>query len=191
MDQTGLEYKKHYQATAYDSPHTFSRRVMMLMWEFAWAALCAWTPKPFNAWRLLVLRAFGCKMSGRPFVHGRARIKIPWNLILADRACLGERAEAYSLGVIEIGARATVAQEAYLCAGTHDFSDPALPLVTMKVTIGEDSFIGARAFVLPGVTVGPGSVVGAASVVSRDTPPWMICAGNPCKPLKPRVVGEG
>ena len=44
-------------------------------------------------------------------VHQRARIAIPWNLTLHDRACLGDRANAYSLGPIEIGARATVAQE--------------------------------------------------------------------------------
>ena len=56
------------------------------------------------------------------------------------------------LGEIEIGARATVAQEVYLSGGTHDFSQSGMPLVTAKITIGEDAFVGARAFVLPGVS---------------------------------------
>src|SRR5207248_567279 len=83
------------------------------------------------------LDVFGATIEGQPFVHQRARIAIPWHLTLRDRACLGDRANAYSLGEIEIGARATVAQEAYLSTGTHDFSHPALQLVTAKITIGD------------------------------------------------------
>jgi putative colanic acid biosynthesis acetyltransferase WcaF len=109
----------------------------------------------------------------------RARIAIPWNLTLHDRACLGDRANAYTLGEIEIGARATVAQEVYLSTGTHDFARPEIPLVTAKITIGDDAFLGARAFVMPGVTIGEGSVVGAGSVVKRDVPSHTLVAGVP------------
>ena len=51
---------------------------------------------------------------------------------------------------------ATVAQEAYLCTGTHDFKDPSLQLITKPITIGKNSFIGARAMILPGVRIGGG-----------------------------------
>lgn len=158
----------------------------MLTWDFCWAAFCRWTPKPLNTWRLLWLRVFGCKIFGRPFVHQRAIISKPWNLILHNKACLGDGAVAYTLDIIEIKEWATIAQEAYLCTGTHDFTVQNIPLVTAKITIEEDAFIGARAFVMPGVTIGAKAVVGAASVVTRDMPAGMICAGNPCKPIKPR-----
>ncbi len=180
----------HHQESAFASPWTRREQVRMLLWETCWTLLCRWTPKPLNPWRLFWLRCFGCQMTGAPFVHQHAKVQLPWNLILHDRACLGDGAVAYSLGVIEIGARATVAQEAYLCTGTHDFSDIHIPLVTAKVTIGEDAFVGARAFLLPGVTIGPGAVIGAASLVSKDMPPWTICIGHPCKPLKPRIVAD-
>lgn len=139
-----------------------------------------------NEWRLFWLRVFDAKIDGKPFVHQRARIAVPWNLTLRDRACLGDRANAYTLAEIEIGARATVAQEAYLDTGSHDFDQAGLPLVAAKITIGEDAFIGARAFVLPGVTIGARSVVGACSVVTHDVPPDVIAAGNPCKVLRTR-----
>jgi putative colanic acid biosynthesis acetyltransferase WcaF len=119
-------------------------------------------------------------------VHQRARIAIPWNLTLHDRACLGDRANAYSLGEIEIGARATIAQEAYLSAGSHDFEQTGMPLVTAKITVGDDAFIGARAFVLSGVTIGARSIIGACSVVTKDVPENVVAAGNPCRVLKPR-----
>jgi putative colanic acid biosynthesis acetyltransferase WcaF len=170
----------------YGSPWGRGDRAMRLVWEFAWAVLCQWTPKPLNPWRLFWLRLFGAKINGTPFVHQRARIAIPSNLILHDRACLGDRTNAYSLGEIEIGPGATVAQEVYLSTGTHDFSTSELPLVTGKITIGADAFIGARAFVMPGVRVGARAVIGACSVVTRDVPADVFAAGNPCKVLRPR-----
>jgi putative colanic acid biosynthesis acetyltransferase WcaF len=119
-------------------------------------------------------------------VHQRARIQIPWNVTLHDRATLGDRTNLYSLGEIEICARAIVAQEAYLCAGTHDFSVPNLPLQVAKITVCEDAFIGARAFILPGVTIGSRAVVGACSVVTKDVEPSAIVAGNPAVEIKKR-----
>lgn len=160
----------------------------MLLWEYCWALLCAWTPKPANPWRLFWLRVFDAKIHGTPFVHQRARIAIPWNLTLHDRGCLGDRANAYSLGPIEIGARATVAQEVYLSTGSHDFSTSRMPLVVGKITIGEDVFIGARAFVMPGINIGARSVIGACSVVTKDIPADSIAAGNPCRVVRRREV---
>ena len=174
------------QSSTYESPRPGSHRLLRVLWEFCWFLFCAWTPKPLNEWRLFWLRVFDAKIDGKPFVHQRARIAIPWNLILHDHACLGDRANAYSLGEIEIGARATVAQEAYLSTGTHDFARTDLPLVTAKIIIGEDAFVGARAFVMPGITIGPRSVIGACSVVTRDVPADVIAAGNPCQVLRPR-----
>ena len=174
------------QASPFASPWRDSDRLRMLLWEICWNLFCVWTPKPANPWRLFWLGIFDAKIDGIPFVHQRARIAIPWNLTLHDRACLGDRANVYSLGEIEIGARATVAQEVYLSSGTHDFSQAGLPLVTAKITIGEDAFIGARAFLMPGITIGARSVIGACSVVTQDMPADTIAAGNPCKVLRAR-----
>jgi putative colanic acid biosynthesis acetyltransferase WcaF len=174
------------QSSAYDSPWSESHRLMRALWEFCWFIFCVWTPKPLNAWRLFWLRVFDAKIDGTPFVHQRARIAVPWNLTMHDRACLGDRANAYSLGPIEIGERATIAQEAYLSTGSHDFDAPNMPLATAKITIGDDAFVGARAFVLPGVTIGPRAIIGACSVVTSDVPENVIAAGNPCKVLRPR-----
>jgi putative colanic acid biosynthesis acetyltransferase WcaF len=174
------------QTSAYDSPWPASERLLRVLWEFCWFVFCVWTPKPLNPWRLFWLRVFDAKIDGTPFVHQRARIAVPWKLTLHDRACLGDRANVYNLGEVEIGARATVAQEAYLDTASHDFGRPEMPLTAAKITIGEDAFIGARAFVLPGVTIGARSVIGACSVVTNDVPPDVIAAGNPCRVIRPR-----
>lgn len=179
----------HKQANPYASPWSLRHRLKLVLWEFVWAIFCSWTPKPANCWRLFWLKLFGAKIYGTPFVHQRARIQVPWHLILHHQACLGDRANAYSLGMIEIHEHATVAQEVYLCTGTHAFDQPAMNLVTTPISIGAHAFIGARAFIMPGVSVGRGAVVGACSVVTRNVPPHSIVAGTPACEISKRYSG--
>jgi len=107
---------------------------------------------------------------------------------MMHRACLGERANAYSLGKIKILEGATIAQEAYLCSGTHDFNDPSLQLITKPITVGKNTFIGARAMILPGVCIGDHAIVGAMSVVSKDVADHQVVAGNPAKKIGERAI---
>jgi putative colanic acid biosynthesis acetyltransferase WcaF len=179
--------KLHQQNSIYESPWTFGEKIKMFLWEYGWMLFCSWTPKPLNGWRLFWLRVFGAKLSGKPFVHQRARIQIPWNLTMHDRACIGDRANIYTLGPVELGPECTVAQECYLCTGTHDF-EKTMFLVTAKINIGARAFLGARTFVMPGVTIGEDCIIGACSVVTKDTPAGMICCGNPCRVVRKRYL---
>jgi putative colanic acid biosynthesis acetyltransferase WcaF len=169
-----------------DSPWSVQTRLRILCWEWAWGLLCQWTPKPANRWRLWVLRWFGARIFGRPFVHQRARIQIPWNLTLHPDCAIGDRANLYSLARIEVGEGATIAQEAYLCSGTHAFDDPAMPLRIGDICIGAFAFVGARAFILPGIEIGPRAIVGAGSVVVHDVPEGDRVAGNPARSIARR-----
>lgn len=55
-----------------------------------------------------------------------------------------------------------------------------------QVEIGSDVWIGENALLLSGVKIGHGVVIGAGSVVTKDLPPYSICAGVPCRPIKYR-----
>lgn len=161
------------------SPWSFQTRVGLFIWELVWSIFCVWTPKPCNPWRLIILRLFGAKIQGNPFVHQRARIQIPWNLEIEASVSVGDRTHLYSLDLIRLGRGCIVAQEAYLCTGTHDLSLETRPLMTAPIFVGAEAFIGARAFILPGITLGEGSVVGACSVVTRNVPARACVFGNP------------
>ncbi len=169
------------------SPWSLQERVAILMWRMFWPLLAGWTPRPFNRWRLSVLRLFGARIGSRVFVHGRARIQKPWNIELADGSCLGDRANLYSLDKITVGEDSIVAQEAYLCTGTHSREEPGWPLQTAPIRVGCRVFVGARAFVLPGVSLGDRSTIGAASVVTRDVLADATVVGNPAR----EVTREG
>lgn len=58
-------------------------------------------------------------------------------------------------------------------------------MYTDPVTIGDRCWIGANVTICPGVTIGENSVIGAGSVVTKDIPPNVIAAGNPCRVLRP------
>lgn len=175
------------QAGRTASPWSRAVRLKALLWAAVWTFLFRPSPnRGGERWRLWLLRLFGARISGRPFVACTALVRMPWNLSLEHESCLGDRAEVYNLAPVHLGRRSTVAQQVYLCCGTHDLSRPDAPLVTGEIVVGEEAFIGVRALVLPGIHIGDGAVVGAGAVVTRDMPEWTVCAGNPCRPLKPR-----
>ena len=53
------------------------------------------------------------------------------------------------------------------------------------VDIGSDVWLGGSVVILGGVTIGAGTVVAAGSVVTRDLPPNVVAAGNPCRVVRP------
>lgn len=115
-----------------------------------------------------------------------SRIWAPWNLDCADQVTAGDAAEIYNPAPMHFGSHAIVSQGAYLCGATHDYDDPAFPLLTYETSFGAYSWICARAIVSPGVTVGDGAVLGLASVATHDLEPWGIYAGVPARRIKDR-----
>lgn len=139
------------------------------------------SPRPCFGFRRWWLRLFGAKVGKEVHIYPSAHIYFPWNLTIGDWSSIGEWALVYNLGPVRIGERTTISQRVHVCAGTHDYRDPAMPLLKPPVAIGGEAWICADAFVGPGVSVGEGAVVGARTVVIRDVEPWTVVAGNPAK----------
>lgn len=168
------------------SPHGLRNKAARALWGVAAPLLFRPTPKPLHGWRRAVLRLFGARIAPSAVIHPSVRIWAPWNLVMADHACLSPHVECYAVDRISIGARATVSQFAFLCTATHDADRPDMPLVTAPIVVEADAWVAADAFVGPGVRVGEGAVVGARSCVFRDVPAWTIVAGAPARFLRRR-----
>jgi putative colanic acid biosynthesis acetyltransferase WcaF len=185
--QTGIPARARAEQRLVSSAST-STKIKRLLWSMVESTLFRGSFHTMNGWRCFLLRMFGAKVGRRCIIRRTVRVYYPWLLEIGDMAVIGDVANLYNLGKITIGTGAMISQEAYLCAGTHDYTDPALPLVTMPVTIGKEAWICARAFVSPGITVGEGAIVAACGVAVKNVDPWTIVGGNPAKFIKKREM---
>ncbi len=160
------------------------------LWGLVWLFLFRPSPVFLHAWRRQLLRWFGARIGRGAHPYPRCRIWAPWNLTMGDHSGLANDVDCYDVAPIVLGAYSTVSQYAHLCAATHDYTDPGFRLVPKPITIGARAWIAAGAFVGPGVTAGEGAVVGARAVMIKDVPAWTVVAGNPCRPIGPRVIKE-
>jgi putative colanic acid biosynthesis acetyltransferase WcaF len=139
-----------------------------------------------SASKAAVLRFFGARVGRGVVVKPRVRILFPWKLVVGDHVWIGEEAWILNFEPVSLGDHACLSQRAFLCAGNHDFRDPAMAYRNAPIVIGPGAWIGAQSFVAPGVTVGAEAVVTAGSVVAASLPPAQVCGGNPCRPLRAR-----
>ena len=134
------------------------------------------------------LNLFGAAIDPRCLIRPGVRIAHPWLLRLGPYSTLGDRVELYNLGQVSVGEHTVISQDVTLCAGTHDYTDPTLPLLKPEIKIGHGVWVCAEAYIGPGVTIGDNAVVGARAVVTHDVPAGMVVAGNPAKVIKPREM---
>jgi putative colanic acid biosynthesis acetyltransferase WcaF len=161
-------------------------RLRRLVWNICWVTLYRMSPRPLHTWRSFLLRGFGATMGPNCHFYPGSKVWAPWNLICADQVTAGDGAEIYNPAPITLGSHAILSQDAYVCAATHDYDDPAFPLIAYAMNIGAYAWVCARASVAPGVTVGDGAVLGLGSVATRNLEPWTVYAGTPAVKVKDR-----
>lgn len=110
------------------------------------------------------------------------------NITLGDDVYFNFDCVILDVAPVRIGSRVLFGPGAHIYAATHPMSahERRKGLESGRpVTIGDDVWIGGGAIVCPGVTIGDRAVVGAGSVVTRDIPPDVFAAGNPCRVVRP------
>ncbi len=165
---------------------SFGNRLRRLIWNICWALLYRISPRPFHGWRAFVLRCFGAKLGPNCHFYPNSKIWAPWNLVCADHVAAGDGVEIYNPATIRLGSHVILSQQAYLCGATHDYNDPAFPLIAHPMHLGAYAWVCARASVAPGVNLGEGAVLGLGSVATKDLEPWSVNVGVPAVKIKER-----
>lgn len=174
--------------------HTFSlqNKLARITWNIIYILLFyPFASRIFKRWRIFILRCFNAKISWSAHVYSSAKIWAPWNLEMGDYSTLGPKVDCYNQGEIYIEDNVIVSQKTYLCASSHDITDPKFNLIQKPINIKSNVWIAADSFIGPGVTIGEGAVVGARSSVFKNIEPWTIVGGNPATFLKKRVIKNG
>lgn len=175
----------------YRNGHALWMRMGRILWQFVWIVFCRWTPQGFQVfykWRAFWLRLFGARIGKGVHIYPSAKVWQPWTLEMGDYSCLAGGVNCYTADEIVIGENVVVSQDSFLCAASHDISSPVFELVTKPIELSKDSWVGARAIIMPGVKLGEGAVVAAGAVVTKDVEPWTVVGGNPALIIKKRVL---
>lgn len=175
---------------SFKNPHSLKNRIGRLAWTFFWAIFFRPTPWFMGAYRTWLLKLWGADIKHARF-HPSARVWAPWMLKTGSHCYIDANVYLYNPYGLELGDRVIISFESVICTPTHDFRDPSYPLIGRKITIRDDVWIAARAFIMPGVTINQGAIVGACAVVSKDVPAWTVVAGNPAVPVRERKISAG
>jgi putative colanic acid biosynthesis acetyltransferase WcaF len=145
-------------------------------------------PLKLSGLKCFVLRLFGAKVGRRVEIKPQVKITFPWKLTLGHHVWLGEECWLLNLGPLTIGDNVCISQRAFVCTGNHNYKSPRFDLIIAPIRIEDGAWIGAGAFVGPGVTVGSHAVLMAGSVATVDLKPFGIHRGNPAVLVKERVI---
>ena len=106
--------------------------------------------------------------------------------------------DGHDYSLINIKKDVTISREVMFL--THDYSigramkicgieieegEKETPHFAKEIVVGEGTFIGARASILPGSNIGKGCIIGACTVIKGEIPDYSIVIGNPSK-----IVGD-
>ena len=134
-----------------------------------------------------ILKKSGKKIS----IYNGVHLGTGKNISIGDNSIIGYDCILLQSAEIIIGKDVLIGPRTIITTGNHRYSMNSKIIdqksKNEKVVIEDDVWIGAGVLILPGVKISRGSVIGAGSVVTKDTKPYTINVGNPCKEIKKRV----
>lgn len=108
---------------------------------------------------------------------------------IGDRCLIGKGSGIVGHLEIVIGNDVWTGHNVYITDQNHDYRDVTKPMSQQSmpeqtVTIGDGSWLGYGAVVLPGATIGKHVAVGANSVVAGTLPDYSVAVGSPARVIK-------
>ncbi|AXY74376.1 sugar O-acetyltransferase [Paraflavitalea soli] len=110
-----------------------------------------------------------------------------YNIKMGEKVFFNFNCVVLDVMSVTIGSRTLLGPNVQLYTAMHpmDHRERASGLEYAKlIVIGEDVWIGGSVVVCPGVIIGNRAVIGAGSVVTKNIPPDVFAAGNPCKVIR-------
>jgi len=131
-------------------------------------------------------------VKGTEYYHLSSNITFvgDYNLLtMAKGSVIREGSLLHLVAPITIGINSALAYQCTLLTGANPNGPlnelkKIYPKVRKPIIIGDNTWVGARVTILPGVTIGNYCVVAAGSVVNKDVPDYTVVGGVPAKVIK-------
>jgi maltose O-acetyltransferase len=163
--------------------------------------------------RIIRLRLLGARVGPHCWIRRISVPRNPWDIVIDEMVMLDDQVVLLTTGLrriaprlvigagtyvnrftmfdaserIEVGRNCLIGPFCYITDHDHsiEWGKPIgeQPLVSSKVQVGNDVWIGAGAIILKGVTIGNGAVIGAGAVVTRPVRPNAKVVGVPARTI--------
>jgi len=150
-----------------------------------------------TAFKLFLWNSFFCRLPGyqlrhwlfrflvNNFIHSSSALHSGIELLTTSGISIGQNS-ILNRGItldgragITVGNQVSISAGVIILTGSHEVDSPDFLFSGKPVVVEDYVWIGTRAMILPGITLGKGSVVAAGSIVTKDTLPYSVVAGNP------------
>tara|TARA_Y100001951_G_scaffold55302_1_gene43892 strand:+ start:13438 stop:13968 length:531 start_codon:yes stop_codon:yes gene_type:complete len=114
-------------------------------------------------------------------------IQVGGGFSLGAHSVVGVASFIEAFGVVKIGSGVLMGPHVRIFSSTHEYGRPGDLLKPLKagfVNIGNDVWIGAGAVVATNVSIGDNSVIGANAFVNSDVPSNCVVGGVPARIIK-------
>jgi maltose O-acetyltransferase len=137
--------------------------------------------------RISILRALFGGMGGGVWIEPPFFCDYGGNITVGDRVFFNFNCVVLDVARVTIGSDTMFGPAVQIYTATHPLEAEVRRAgleAGKPIVIGPDVWVGGGAIILPGVTIGARSVIGAGSVVTKDVPPDVFAAGNPCRVIR-------
>jgi acetyltransferase-like isoleucine patch superfamily enzyme len=127
------------------------------------------------------------------FILNSAWIEVASNGKISIGDCTTIQLRCMLHGNIEIGDNTLLAPDVYVSSGSHSFDRDNKMTIREQdkhysddspVVIGDNCWLGIRAFIKSGLNLAEGTIIGANSVLTQSTDRFSVYAGAPARKLR-------
>ena len=118
------------------------------------------------------------------------RFYAPNKIIIGNNCSIGYNSLLDGRRGIIIKNNVDLAGEVKIMTLGHDLNDMDYKTVGASVIINDNASLFMGVSVLPGRIIEKGSVIALGSIVTKDTEPWCVYAGNPARKIGKRKINS-
>lgn len=145
----------------------------------------------FPRLRTFIHRLLGIRIGRSTLIRGRLKLSGPpgctSRLTIGSNCFFTTPLQIDLNSDVVIGNHVTIGHDVAIITSAHRIGGPGRRCgkqVPAPIRIGDGSWIGARALLLPGVVLGDGSIIAAGAVVTKNVEPHTIVGGVPARLIR-------
>ena len=163
-------------------------KILLAVWYIVNLIFFVTHLNPSSRLKRFILNLFGAKIGSGVVIKPGVNIKYPWNLKIGENSWIGENVWIDNLEQVIIGSDVCISQGSMLLTGNHNYKKSTFDLVIKRIVIEDGVWIGAKSIVCQGVTCKSHSILTVGSIASTNLESFVIYKGNPCKPIRKRMI---